>query len=88
MQLAEALRPVIAEVVREVLAHVEADRAQLGAKEVYSEAEAAAYIGVNEWSLRDERKRKRITASVIVGRRIRYTRADLMRYLAARRTDA
>jgi hypothetical protein len=80
------LRPLIAEVVREVLAALEADRATLPDKLAYSEAEAARLLSLNPHQLRDERLRGRIAASAIVGGRIRYTRADLLDYLAARRS--
>jgi hypothetical protein len=42
-------------------------------------------MDLEPWVLRDERRRGRIHASQIVGRRIRYTREDLMNYLIARR---
>jgi hypothetical protein len=42
-------------------------------------------LGLHVHQLRDERRRGRIQASQIVGRRIRYLRADLERYLAERR---
>jgi hypothetical protein len=87
LQLPPALlRPLIAEVVREVLAALEADRATLPDKLAYSEAEAARLLSLNPHQLRDERLRGRIAASAIVGGRIRYTRANLLDYLAARRS--
>src|SRR5262249_53987099 len=49
----------------------------------YSEAEGAALLGLHSWQLRDERLRGRIPASRITGRKIRYTRQDLLEYLAA-----
>jgi hypothetical protein len=84
----QALRPLIAAVVSEVLAATEGDRARLGDRLCYSEAEAAALLGLGPHQLRDERLRRRIGASAIVGRRIRYTREDLVRYLAERRWRA
>lgn len=81
----EALRPLIAEVVSEVLTRLEAERAKLGDKLCYSEEEAARLMGLEPWQLRDERRRGRIGASQIVGRRIRYTRDNLLAYLAGRR---
>jgi hypothetical protein len=80
----EALRPLIAEVVAQTLAALDADRGRLA----YSEAEAARMLGLNPHQLRDERLRGRITATQIVGKRIRYTKADLQAYLDARRTGA
>ena len=82
----EILRPLIADVVREVIAQLEADRASAPDK-VYSEPEAAAWLGVGPHVLRDERLRGRITASSIVGRRIRYQHSDLVRYLTERRVN-
>lgn len=85
---AEALRPLVRVIVAEVAAQLDADRAQVGGKLCYSESEAAALLGVGEHVLRDERRRGRIRASQIVGRRIRYTPADLTAYLASRRCGA
>jgi hypothetical protein len=86
---AEALEPLIRHVVEEVLAKVEADRARLDGERVcYSEPEAAALLGLAPHQLRDERRRGRIAASSIVGRRVRYTREDLVQYLRGRRVEA
>jgi hypothetical protein len=83
---AEALRPLLREVVAEVLAQLEHDRAQIpDGPLAYSEEEAARLLGLEPHVLRDERRRRRIGASQVVGRRIRYTRADLLDYLAGRR---
>jgi excisionase family DNA binding protein len=60
---------------------VEEVRGQLGDKVGYSEEEAARLLSLNTWTLRDMRRRGEIKASVCVGRRIRYTRGDLERYL-------
>jgi hypothetical protein len=81
----DALKPLVAAVVREVLAQVREAEGQLPDKLCFSEAEAARLLGLNPWQLRDERRRGRITASAIVGNRIRYSRADLLKYLADRR---
>ncbi len=53
----------------------------------FSEPEAAAMLSMNPWQLRDERLRGRITASKIAGRKIRYTKQDLLDYLAAARVN-
>ncbi len=82
---AEALRPVIEAVVAEVTARLEEDRAKLDGRLAYSEPEAARLLGLQPHQLRDERLRGNIGASAIVGRRIRYTRQDLMDYLLSRR---
>jgi hypothetical protein len=82
---AEALRPLIQEVVAEVLAQLREAEAKLPEKLCYSEQEAARLLSLNVWQLRDERLRGRISASAIVGKRIRYARQDLIAYLASRR---
>src|SRR5438309_220695 len=74
-----ALRPLIQSVVTEVVVQLEADRAKLNGRLAYSEPEAAELLGLEPHQLRDERRRGRIAASVIVGRRIRYTPEDLGR---------
>jgi hypothetical protein len=85
----QALRPVIEAVVSEVLAQLEGARAALpDGRLCYSEEEAARLLGLEPHVLRDERRRGRIIASSIVGRRIRYTRDDLVSYLMARRVGA
>jgi hypothetical protein len=72
--------------VEETLAQAEAARATLPEGRLcFSEEEAAALLGVGTHVLRDERRRGRIKASRIVGRRVRYLHRDLMDYLLARR---
>jgi hypothetical protein len=80
----EMLRPIIREVVEETMRAMETDRERINGKIAYSEAEAAALISLEPHQLRDERLRGRIKASAIVGRRIRYTRQDILEYLAGR----
>jgi hypothetical protein len=82
---AELLRPLIQATVAETIAALEGDRVKLGERLAYSEPEAAGLLGLEVHQLRDERRRGRICASQIVGRRIRYSREDLLRYLADRR---
>ena len=84
---ADALTPLIVQIVNATLARALDDREKSTGKLCYSEAEAAALLGVGPHVLRDERQRGRIVASKIAGRRIRYTDADLRNYLASRRTD-
>jgi hypothetical protein len=84
----ELLRPLVAEVVTQVLALLEADCTRLDEKLAYSEEEAARLLSLEPHVLRDERRRRRIAASQIVGRRGRYLREDLVVYLLARRTEA
>jgi hypothetical protein len=81
-----AMRPFIADVVTEVMRRVEEQRATLpDGLLAYSEEAAARMIGLEPHQLRDERRRKRISASQIVGRRIRCTTADLVEYLMRNR---
>jgi Helix-turn-helix domain len=84
----EQLRPLVEAVVAEAVRQLDADRQRLGdGKLAYSEGEAAGLLGLEEHQLRDERRRGRIAASAIVGRRIRYQRSDLLAYLTARRVN-
>jgi hypothetical protein len=83
----ETLRPIITEIVREVLAQLDQARAALPDRLAYSEAEAARLLGLHSHQLRDERLRGRITASRIVGRQMRYQREDLVAYLMRERVN-
>ena len=85
---APELAPVIAATVQATLARIAADSAKLGDKLAFDEPEAARLLSLESHQLRDERLRGRITASVIVGRRIRYRREDLLEYLTRNRTEA
>ena len=81
----ESIRPVIDQAVAAAFARAMEAWAKVGDRLCYTEAEAAAMLGLKEHQLRDERLRGRIKASSIVCRRIRYTYADLMEYLMSRR---
>ena len=82
------LAPIIAATVAEVMARIRDDEAALGDRLAFSEPVAARLLELEPHQLRDERLRGRIAASQIVGRRIRYLRADLVEYLARHRTEA
>jgi hypothetical protein len=82
-----ALRPLIEAVVSETLARLEEARGRLDDRLAFSEEEAARLLGLHPHQLRDERRRGRIQASSIVGRRTRYLREDLLRYLLGRRVN-
>ena len=85
----DTLKPVIAAVVEEVLARVEQDRQALpGHKLCFGEAEAAAMLGLLPHVLRDERRRRSHPGQPIVGRRVVYTRDNLLDYLHGRRIHA
>jgi hypothetical protein len=79
---AEELRPLVESVVEQVLLRFHSDSDRIA----FSETEAAEILGVPRTSLRDDRLRGRISAS-LVGRRIRYTRQDLLDYLADRKWE-
>lgn len=81
------LRPLVEQVVAEAVERLEAARAQVGDRLAYDEHEAAALIGVRRHVLRDARLRGEITASRI-GKRVIYTRAELVRFLDRTRIRA
>src|SRR5262249_8701268 len=84
----ELLLPVVRQVVEQTLRVLgESRAAQRESRLAYSEDEAAQLLGLESHVLRDERRRGRIKASSIVGRRIRYLRSDLVDYLMARRVE-
>lgn len=82
------LRPLIEAVIVETIARLRDDEAQLGDVLAFDEPTAARMLSLKPHQLRDERLRGRITASVIVGGRIRYLRGDLLTYLQRKRTEA
>lgn len=82
------LRPLIKTIVAEALVQLADDKAKLGDVLAFDEPTAARMLSLEAHQLRDERLRGRITASQIVGRRIRYVRDDLLAYLARNRTEA
>jgi hypothetical protein len=85
----DTFKPLIEDVVREALSRLEEARAAVpDGRLAYSEEEAARLLGLEPHVLRDERRRGRITASQIVGRRVRYMRQDLLDYLMGRRVNA
>lgn len=81
------LAPIIAAAVAETLRRIADDEARMGDRIAVDEPEAARLLSLKYEQLRDERLRGRITASQIVGRRIRYQRSDLLAYLNARRME-
>ena len=75
----EDLRPLVRAIVSEVLAQTEADQAKLNGRLGYTEAEAAALLGVARHTLRDCRLRGEISAR-LVGRKYVYSRDVLLRF--------
>jgi hypothetical protein len=79
------LEPLIRRVVEETFARLESERARLdNGKLAYPEAEAAALLSLAPHQLRDERRRGRIKASIGPGRKVLYTRQQLIDYLVSR----
>jgi len=81
------LRPLVEAIVAQTVASLAADSAAIGDRLAIPEAEAARLISLEPHVLRDERLRGRIGASQVVGRRILYSRQDLLDYLAGRRFE-
>jgi len=79
------IKPLIRATVVEMLEQWKTDQAQLGDRLAYAEEEAASLLGLKRHQLRDLRLAGKIRCSQIVGRRVRYTREDLLRYLADNR---
>ena len=77
----EAFRPVVQEIVAEVLTHTAALQAGPTDQIGYTQVEAAALIGVEWYALRDARLRGEVSARK-VGRRLIYAREELERYVA------
>jgi hypothetical protein len=85
----ETLRPLIKAVVAEVVSQMESDKAKIdNGRLVFTEEEAAAMLQLQPHCLRDERRRGKIGCSRVVGRRLRYTKQDLLDYLRGRRIEA
>ena len=78
------LRPLIERVVGAVLDRLDSQREAIGERIAYSEAEAAALLGVQRHVLRDARLRGELSGSR-VGKGIRYEREELLRFLRSRR---
>jgi excisionase family DNA binding protein len=81
----EALRPLIVEIVEQVVARLEAARAQIPERLAFSEAEAARLLGLGRHQLREERRRGRISSHRVVGKQVRYAHQDLLAYLTQAR---
>jgi hypothetical protein len=84
---ADALRPLIREIVAETLAQVEQDSGPFAGKLAIGEAEAARALSLPPHALRDLRLRGEIMASKGPRRRVLYSREDLVSYLLATRSN-
>ena len=80
-----ALEPLIRAVVEQTIARLDEAREVLSAKLAFGEAEAARLLSLHPHQLRDARLRGEIEASVGPGRKILYSRSDLLAYLTGRR---
>jgi len=77
----DELKPLISEVVNSILKAKEQGKQLPEGKLAVSEPEAASFLGLNTWQLRDLRYRGGIRHRCILGGRIRYTLDDLQDYL-------
>lgn len=78
---AAELRPLVREIVTEVLGELEEYRLVYNGRLAFSEQEAADLLGLNSWQLRDLRLAGKIGHTRIVGKRVRYLLEDLTSYL-------
>ncbi len=78
------LRPLIERIVATVLDRLQSDQEVLRDKLAYTEAEAAALLGIERHVLRDARLRGELAGSR-VGKRILYERQELLGYLRRQR---
>lgn len=79
------LKVLVTRVVTTVLAQREADGMKFGGRLAYTEAEAAALIGVRPHVLRDCRLRGEIEGARI-GKRVMYSREQLLALMERNRT--
>lgn len=84
----DELRPLVRELIREVVLELMESEWQMDDRIAYPEHEAARMLSMTQFQLRDERLKGRIRATQISGRKIRYTRQDLLDYLEERRFKA
>jgi hypothetical protein len=77
---ADDLRPLVQQVVREVLVQVREDEAKANGRLAYREAEAAALLGIERHRLRDARLRGELHARRC-GKVLLYPRSELLKYV-------
>lgn len=82
----ESMRQFIAQVVAETVERLEEDRDRLKKRIAFKEHEAAELLGIQRHTLRDARLRGEVEASRL-GRRIIYSRGQLLRLLERNRTN-
>jgi hypothetical protein len=81
----ESLRPLVAEIVSEILSQVRLDAGPFGDRLAVSEAEGARLLGLRQHQLRDCRLRGEIESSRGPGGRVLYSKKNLLAYLARRK---
>ena len=80
------MAPLVKQIVSEILTQQGADVSRMGERLWIREAEAAALFGLPGHCLRDCRRRGEIVGTKI-GKKIGYTREDLLTFLRGRRLD-
>lgn len=75
----DVLRPLIKQIIREVVQELNDDREQFGGKLAYPLPEAAALLGVRQHVLRDARGRGELVGRLI-GKKIVFSREELVAY--------
>lgn len=85
-----ALDPLLDRAFERLLVRLDEVRDRLGGGDrlAFSEREAAALLGVRQHQLRDARLAGKVVGSRLMGNKVFYSKADLVAYLAANRTDA
>ncbi len=83
---ADDLKPLVAQVVSEVLEQTADDNARFAGRLAFPEAEAAALLGIKPTVLRACRGRQEIVAFK-AGRKIMYSREELKKFMKRQRQD-
>jgi len=83
----ETFAPLIDRAVAAAIAALDQQRTAFGDRLAFSEAEAAAMLGLEAHNLREARRKGHIAASRGPNRRILYSRQDLLTYLAENRIE-
>lgn len=82
----ESLRPIIRAAVEETVRELNELSETAGDKIAFTEEDAARLLSLRRTQLRDERLRGNISASHVVGKRVRYLKSDLLKYMMRVRT--
>lgn len=79
----EELREFVGEIAAQVYSDL-VEKSESIRDEFFTEREAAHLLRLNERQLANERRAGNIRACMVVGKRIRYLRSDLVKYLLSR----